>query len=246
MKNRRGLLVMIDGIDGSGKGTATKALASWAKIKKLAVLDLKTYWKKNHTFPEPAELKKYQVIISAEPTFSMVGQAIREEIVRDNQRNYSAFTTAEAFALDREILYRRVIIPALAAGKFIFQERGVTTSLAYQPVQAELISLKTILGLRGNQLALEYRPDLLVITTLKPEIALDRLKKRTKKMDQSIFEKLNFLKKVEHRFQADWFKKIFTNLGSSVVYLDTSGSIEKENKDVIEIWEKFLKSKTKS
>lgn len=243
---RKGILIIVDGIDGSGKGTIVKAMADWAKAKGLKVLDLKDYWLKKHTFPEPKEIAKFDCLISAEPTFSMVGQAIREEIIKDNSRHYSAWTTAEAFALDREILYRRIIIPALKQGKYIFQERGITTSLVYQPIQKEPLSIKKILSLSGNKLALKYRPDLLIITSVDPKIALKRLALRNKK-DGTIFEKLLFLKKLNKRFSASWFRKLFEKHGSKVVYLMTNKTIYDTIEEAVEILENFLASqKSKS
>lgn len=231
---------MIDGIDGSGKGTIVKALADWALAKKMKVFDLKDYWKTKRVFPEPEEIKKYDCLISVEPTFSMVGQAIREEIVRDNDRHYSAWTTAEAFSLDREILYRRVIIPALAKGKIIFQERGVTTSIIYQPIQKETLKLEKIMELSGNKLALEYRPDLLIVTLVNPKEALQRLAERSKK-DNSIFEKLPFLEKLAKRFSAPWFRELMEKRGSKFVYLKTDKTVYDTIEEAVSVWEKFLK-----
>lgn len=241
---RRGILVIVDGIDGSGKGTIVKALADWAKTKGLKVLDLKDYWFKKHTFPEPEEITKFDCLISAEPTFSMVGQAIREEIIKDNNRHYSAWTTAEAFSLDREILYRRVIIPALEQGKIIFQERGVTTSLIYQPIQKEPLSIKKIIKLSGNALAIKYRPDLLIITLVEPTEAIKRLAIRDKK-DGTIFEKLTFLEKLNKRFSARWFRQFFEKRGSKLVYLKTDKTVYDTIEEAIDLWEKFLKNHNK-
>jgi len=237
---KKGILVIADGIDGSGKGTIIKALADWASAKKMKIFDLKNYWKTKHAFPEPDEIKNYDVIVSCEPTFSMVGQAIREEIVRDNNRGYSAWTTAQAFSLDREILYRRVIIPALEQGKIIFQERGVTTSMIYQPVQKEPLELEKIIELSGNQLALKYRPDLLIITLVDPKEAVRRLAERDKK-DNTIFEKLPFLEKLAARFTAPWFRKIMEKQGSKFVYLKTDKTVYDTIEESIKIWEKFYK-----
>ncbi|MBI5071576.1 hypothetical protein HZB93_01650 [Candidatus Falkowbacteria bacterium] len=240
IKKNKGILVMVDGIDGSGKGVIVKALADWALAKKMKIFDLRNYWKEKHTFPEPEEIAKYDVIISAEPTYSMVGQAIREEIVRDNNRHYSAWTTAEAFSLDREILYRRIIIPALEQGKIIFQERGVTTSIIYQPVQEEPLELEKILNLSGNKLALEYRPDLLIVTQVEPKEAIRRLAERAKK-DNSIFEKLPFLEKIAERFAAPWFRELMESHGSKFVYLKTDKTVYDTIDETVNIWENFLK-----
>lgn len=245
--NKKGKLIVIDGIDGSGKGTALDVLENWARKKNFRVLDLKDYWRDKHTFPEPAELKNYDVIISTEPTYSMVGQAIREEIIRDNFRDYSAYTTAEAYSLDREVLYQRVVIPALKTGKMVLQERGLSTTLVYQPIQAEPVSLKKIMSLSGNKLALKYRPDLLIIALLPPEDAINRLRLRPEKRDKAIFEKLAFLKKADRRYRSRWFKKIFKDRGTKVVFLDTSRSKKETKNKILDLWYDFtvLKERVK-
>ncbi|MBU1145924.1 hypothetical protein KKD80_00010 [Patescibacteria group bacterium] len=237
---KKGILVMIDGIDGSGKGVVVKALADWALTQKMKIFDIRKYWKEKHTFPEPEEISNYDVIVSNEPTFAMVGQAIREEIVRENSRHYSAWTTAQAFSLDREILYRRVIIPALAQGKIIFQERGVTTSIIYQPIQDETLELEKIMALPGNKLALEHRPDLLIIAQVDPKEAMLRLAERDKK-DNSIFEKLPFLEKIAERYAAPWFRELMESRGSEVAYLKTDKTVYDTIEESVALWKKFLK-----
>lgn len=237
---KKGKLVIFDGIDGSGKGTLVNVLADWARRRRLKVLDMREYGRKYHSMPEPEEIKKYDVLLSAEPTFSLVGQAIREEIVRHNGRDYTAMETAQAYALDRLILYRRVIVPALKLGKIIFQERGLTTSVCYQPIQADPISVRQILQLSGNQLAMRYRPDLFVIVDVKPETAIRRLAGRMEKKDAAIFEKLAFLKKAQARFKSGWYKKLFTAAGSRVTYISTDVPVTESRRAVITEWERFL------
>lgn len=240
MEFGKGKLVVVDGLDGSGKGTIVSALRKWATNKGLRIFDLREYWTVNHSLPEKEDFQDFDVIISAEPTFSLVGSAIRDELIRENKRNYSAFTTAQAYAIDRNILYKRVILPALELGKIIFQERSVTTSIVFQPVQAEHLPLAMVLELEGNSLALKHRPDLLIILDVKPETSMERLAKRDKK-DKAIFEKLDFQKKVDERFKSEWFKEIFENQGSKVVYLDANGTVEEAEQETIKIWEDFLK-----
>lgn len=227
---KKGKFIIVDGIDGSGKGTVVDYFKQHFLGKGKKILDLKDYWRRKHTLPQPEDLKPYDLIISAEPTFSLVGLAIRDEIVRHNNRVYSALATAQAFALDRFILYQRIIIPALESGKMVIQERGVTTSLVYQPIQKESLTLAKILSLEGNQHALEYRPDYLIITILDPKEAIRRLNKRKKKRDFAIFEKEKFLNQAQSRFKAVWFKKIFSRRGTKIFYLDTAGA-KKENKE---------------
>ena len=237
----KGLFLIVDGIDGSGKGTAIDGIKEYYEKQGKKVFDLREYWKEVNEIPEAEKLKEYDVIISSEPTHAEIGNIIRTEIVRTNHRTYSALSTAQAFALDREILHKKLIIPALKEGKIILQERGVMTSLVYQPIQSERLTLQEILHLPGNKVALENAPDLLIITKIKPEAVIGRLNHRTKK-DVAIFENLFFQRKIAERYESEWLKKLFENHGSTVIYLDTNQpkTPEDTKQDAIKVWEEFI------
>ncbi len=230
---------MVDGIDGSGKGTVVSAYGAWAKRQGLKILDVRAFSQKQRRLPEPEELKPYQLILSGEPTYDGIGQAIREEFIKANGRLYSAQATAEAFSLDRLVLYTRVILPATKQKKLVIQERGLTTSICYQPIQGQ-ISLKVLLRLEGNRFALKNRPDLLLIVVCEPKICIQRLQKRLHKQDQAIFEKLNFLKKADTRFRSPWFADIFRKRGSVVGYLDTQDTVLETQKEAVGYINDFL------
>ena len=100
-------LVLIEGIDGSGKGVITNTFKKLAETENLKIFDLINYIKKENDFPEYEMIKDYDIIISGEPTYSWVGRAIRQELIKDNKRDYPALTVAQAYALDRKILYKR-------------------------------------------------------------------------------------------------------------------------------------------
>ncbi|MFP4402835.1 MAG: dTMP kinase [Candidatus Woesearchaeota archaeon] len=233
---------MVDGLDGSGKGTVINALKEYLESQDKKVFDLRKYWQKHNEIPELKEIEKYDVICSSEPTFYGVGKVIREEIIRNNERQYSGISTAQAFSLDREILYRKLLIPAKKAGKIIIQERGITTSLVYQPVQNERILLNDIINLPGNKLAIKNAPDILVIIKVEPEVVIERLMKREKK-DNAIFENLMFQKKVQHRFESDWLKKLFSHYNSKLIFLNTNPptTIDDTKKKIIKIWNDHVK-----
>ncbi len=238
--------MMIDGVDGSGKGTVTTALRRYEEKKGKRVLDLREYWKEHNNIPEIEEVKEHDIFVSYEPTSSMIGKVIREELIRKNkQRKYSGLSTAQAFALDREILYKKFLVPAMQAGKTIFQERGVISSLVYQPIQLEQISLMDIMKLPGNSFAIKNAPSLLIIIDLDPDIALKRLKER-KKQDNAIFEEILFLRRIAARYKSDWIQKVFEKGGTKIVYLNTNppATVEDTERKVIEIWEKFNNEST--
>ena len=234
----KGNFTIVDGIDGSGKGTIVKGLKELEESKGSKVLDVRQYCKEKDGFPSLEEIQNSDVIVSCEPSYCYVGKALREEFLVATGIRYPPNSLVQAFSLDRELLYNRVIIPALKAGKKVFQERGLASSLVYQPVQ-ERIPLSEILKLSGNKLSLQNAPRLLIITTVSPETAVERLQSREKK-DNSIFDELEFQRKIAERYSSEWLKKLFENRGSKVVRLNTDPpkTEEETQKEALDIIEK--------
>jgi len=231
-----GKFIMVDGLDGSGKGVVVDSLKDWAVKKGLKVIDLREYWKTAQGFPD---IKDFDAIISAEPTFTGWGKKIREHLIKTGTKA-SSEEIAEAYSKDRKELYKKIIIPALKQNKYIFQERGVITSLVYQPLQ-EGMNLGKVVNLEGNKLCLSRPPDLLIITVVNPEVVITRLDKREKK-DDAIFEKLDFQKKIKVIYESDWLKKIFEDKGTKVIYLNTNppSTPEDTKRKAVEILEKNI------
>ena len=227
---------MVDGLDGSGKGVVVDSLKDWAIKKKLKVLDLREYWKTKQGFPD---IKGYDAIISAEPTFTGWGKKIRGHLIKTGSKA-SGEEIAEAYSKDRKELYGQIIIPALKQKKYIFQERGVVTSLVYQPLQ-EGMNLEKVMDLEGNKFCLSHPPDLLILTVVNPEVVMKRLDKREKK-DNAIFEKLDFQKKIKVIYESNWLKKIFEDKGTKVIFLNTNppSTPEDTKRKAVEILEENI------
>jgi dTMP kinase len=103
---KKGIFIVIEGLDGSGKTTQAKLLA-----RKLE--------------------KTHRVLLTAEPSCGKIGAFIREDCLYEEKR---LPTEAEAllFAADRiEHMYSEVK-PALDDGKLVICDRYVYSSLAYQ------------------------------------------------------------------------------------------------------------------
>jgi len=237
---KKGKFIMFDGIDGCGKDTLVEILSQQFKTNK--IFNLNEYWHKHKKHPEQNEWQNFDIIISSEPTYATIGSYIRNELIHKDNK-YSTQNIAQAYALDRNILYEKIILPALKMGKTIIQSRGVSTTIVYQTLTGteDNFSLKDVLKLPGNQLALKHAPDFLVIpyiTDIKKTIS-KRLANRSKK-DDSIFEKITFLEKVQKRFRSEEYSNIFTKHNSQVIYIQNDSDLTDATKKIQNFYKKYL------
>jgi thymidylate kinase len=142
----------------------------------------------------------------------------REELIAKGT-DYPSLAIAEAYALDRMILYKKFFIPALAAGKTIISDRSVSTSLVYQTISDPTITYEIIRTLPGNAVALSCPPTDLILFQIDPEVGLARLASRFDKNDNAIFEEADFQKKAYAKFMGSEFQAIFKDLGTDIHYL---------------------------
>lgn len=250
-----GTFTVVDGLDGVGKGIVLEAILQALEEKGKRVFSLDHYWRNQRCHPDfdktcrsdaYVSLNDFDVLLSSEPTYTQIGLAVREEIARKNTgRPYTAAFTAQMFAADRFVLHRRVLLPALAAGKHVLQSRSVSTSLVYQTNQ-ELVSgedvlrVEDILGFYGNSFCLENGPNLLIIPTIQNVAeVLRRLEAREKK-DDAIFEDFAFQFKIKPYYEGEELRKIFEDKGTVVRYLDAGVSIEETQRQAREIYFGFL------
>lgn len=218
-----GFFVVVDGIDGCGKTSVITALKEYLILNNpgASALDVIEYWKHCNNYPSWEEVMPHKLIFTGEPTHVWIGRAIRDELIR-NGTDYSVGEIANAYSMDRSILFHRIIVPARAAGKIIIQDRSVSTSIVYQSVQEHGISYQEVAALPGNAFTLEHAPDMLMIPLVNPDVAMGRITGRLDKNDNAIFEKREFLSRADVGFRSDWFKEFFESKGTRVVYLDGS------------------------
>lgn len=229
--SRKGCFIIVDGIAGSGKSTVLKSVHAWAQECEHRIFRLHDW--EGHEPPTYEQVRDHDVFFTYEPTRSWVGAAVRYELSRDDNP-YGGEELAHAFSLDRQIMYRRLIIPALEDGKVIIQDRGVCTSLVYQPIMPNSTPLETIVELAGNKLALKHAPSALILTDVPSHVAVERIKGRDDEA-KGVFADPTFLQKLEQRFKEPWLKELFENQGTSIYTLDTGGTIEESNRRAREL-----------
>lgn len=225
----RGTFIMVDGIDGAGKTTIIKEWKEFLEQRDKSIFDLKQFWQQHGKHSDIEDIKNYDVIFSAEPTSVWTGASIREEMINENT-DYSAESIARAFSLDRMVLYKRILLKALNNGIDVIQDRGVSTSLCYQPLQTENLTREEVASMEGNRFALENRPDYLVLADVEPKQAIKRLFSREQD-DESIFEKKKFLHRARDTFFSKEYQDFFTKEGAEIEKLNTGVDIDimKEN-----------------
>jgi dTMP kinase len=103
---KKGAFICIEGLDGCGKTTQAKLLAS--KLK-----------------------KSHNALYTAEPSSGQVGNYIRECCLYGEKR-LSTVVEALLFAADRVEHVENEILPALNEGRLVVSDRYVYSSLAYQ------------------------------------------------------------------------------------------------------------------
>ncbi|MBI2666914.1 hypothetical protein HYX13_04840 [Candidatus Woesearchaeota archaeon] len=242
----RGKFVVVDGIDGVGKGVFLKTLLEEAQTSGKQVFDVHEYWKEHNYHPSLTEIEgTYTVLHTSEPTFAGVGRLLRQEMIAKTGRFYGPEAVAEAYALDRRILYEQLLLPALEKGIDVFQSRSFSTSIVYQRQsaldQGKDFSAENILSIPGNAFCIQHPMDFLLVPTIvDTQEALRRAGER-EKQDNCIFENLDFQLKIKQQYESEEFQVVFQKLGVPVKYLDAGVSIDFSQQQAREFYENFLK-----
>jgi dTMP kinase len=103
---RKGILIIFEGTDGTGKSTQLQLLSRFLQNK------------------------GYPVITTREPTDGQYGQKIRELYV--NRSKYSQDEELELFLADRREHVQELLLPALEQGKIVLCDRYFLSTAAYQ------------------------------------------------------------------------------------------------------------------
>lgn len=242
---KRGRFVVVDGLDGVGKGIFLNVFVEEAQRDGKRVFDVDLFEKEHGRLPSPdLIIGSYDLIKTSEPTFSGLGKLIREEYTKKGSV-YSAGFVAKAYARCRKNLYKQLLIPVREAGVDVNQSRSFSTSVVFQRQQAvnegRTFSVSEILAIPENKFCVDYPMDILVVPTIDDAAkVVPRFENRDKK-DDCRYENLDFQLKIKPHYESEEFKQLFASLGVKLIYLDAGVSVEYSKQQAREFYQQNLK-----
>ena len=170
---KKGIFIVVDGIDGSGKSEIVKMIHNYLFSKS----------------------KKYRILTTREPTNGTYGIKIREMLRKEKNPESSSRKLVELFVKDRQEHLEKTINPFLEnSGKnelnIVVCDRYYYSTIAFQGAQG--MDIKDLI----NKNKKFRKPDIAFILDAEPSLALRRIEYREKEK----FEKLEFMKKIQENF----------------------------------------------
>lgn len=146
----KGVFIVLEGIDGTGKSTISKKLRAWL------------------------EEKGREVVLTAEPTGDWLGMAVR----RANNEDLDPRTESLLFTADR-CQHTLRIEEMLKKGKVVICDRYYGSTVAYQGAALEKDmgdnAVSWLLNLNGPVIR---HPDVTILLTSEPKVAMRRVGNR--------------------------------------------------------------------
>ena len=161
----KGLFIVMEGPDGSGKTTQINLLKEYL------------------------EEAGYECLITREPGGTVIGEEVRQLILNPEHKEMSPVTEMLLYAASRAQLVHEVIGPALEEGKIVISDRFVDSSIVYQGI-ARKLGISTVSAVNTPGIGI-YRPDGIFFIDLSEAEGLRR-KKEQKNLDRMEQEGIDF------------------------------------------------------
>lgn len=210
-----GAFITFEGIDGCGKSTQLRLLASELRMRGL------------------------EVVSTREPGGTPLGKRIRN-LLLDQQIEVDPLAELLLFAADRAQHVRTLLAPAIESGSIVVSDRYADATAAYQgagrsftkEMIAEVIRIAT-----GG-----LKPDLTLIFDLSVAECLLRTSRRTETDNKA--DRLDAEDAAFHTRVRDAYLKLSADEPERVRIIDASGSINETHDRVIQVVIPFLESKS--
>lgn len=214
-----GTFITFEGIDGSGKSTQLRLLGSFLRANGCDAL------------------------LTREPGGTPLGLRLRAALL-DAMEEVDPLTELLVFAADRAQHVRRVLRPALQAGRVVFSDRYADATVAYQGAgrgfAPELIAQIIELATEG------LKPDLTLLFDVSIEESTSRTTRRSTSRSSSSKtprDRLDIENADFHSRVRDAYLQIALADPERVKLIDTSGLVEKTHERVKEVVIPFLQSR---
>ncbi|MCG2726112.1 MAG: dTMP kinase [Elusimicrobia bacterium] len=144
---KKGIFIIFEGPDRSGKSTQAKLLVKWLKEK------------------------KYKIVLTREPGGTKLSENIRK-ILLDTHSNISSLSELLLYEAARAQHTSDIIMPALKKGKVVISDRFTLASIAYQGYGRQL-PIKTVETL--NKIATAgLKPDITIVLNIPDRVFNER------------------------------------------------------------------------
>ncbi len=175
----KGLLITLEGIDGSGKSTAAGLITT--KLQGF--------------------MPRRKIILTAEPTKGAAGRILKAQLSKPGESEPSIARRMEElflFMADHADQLERLIYPTLNEGAIIISDRYADSTAAYQGVTLQGIVPDPLQWIRDIYGPWNRLPDKTLLFSLDPAVALQRMQSRP---EREKFERLEFLREVDKNFR---------------------------------------------
>lgn len=171
----KGLFIVFEGGEGSGKTTAIEEIYKWLSNE------------------------GYECIKTREPGGIKISEDIRNIILDKNNTTMDGRTEALLYAAARRQHLVEKIIPALNKGNIILCDRFLDSSLAYQGY-ARGLGIDEVMSINSFAIG-KYMPDVSILFDIDPEEGLKRINLNAEReVNRLDLEKIDFHKKVREGY----------------------------------------------
>ncbi|HAT54172.1 MAG TPA: dTMP kinase [Lactobacillus sp.] len=195
---KTGALITFEGPDGAGKTSVLNALIDDYSLQ-----------------------LGEQLLTTREPGGNKISEAIRTIIMDQANTEMDARTEALLFAAARRQHLVQTVLPALKAGKVVFSDRYVDSSIAYQGAGREIgeaaVADMNLFATEG------LTPDLTIYFDVPSEVGLTRIHEyRSDEVNRLDNEELSFHRRVRHAYL-----KLLQEEPQRITLIDANQPLEK-------------------